>query len=344
MIWYAYPGFSHIGDVGMSDEAYRIPPPFTRDESNRTDGGLIESFRNTVYGYYADFGRDLPWRESRNPYEILVSEFMLQQTQVSRVLPKYREFLATWPDIESLASADLRSVLALWQGLGYNRRAKALHESAAMIVANHSGRVPSDQGALIKLPGIGEATAAAILSFAYSIPAIYLETNVRRVYIYFFFDGREKIADLEILRIADIALDRADPRRWGYALMDYGVLLKRLPNPNRRSSHYSVQAPFEGSDRQIRGGLVAYLLKREVADRDELLSDLPYEDRRILKCADALVAEGLVTEGEAGYSISGGARSGARSGVRSGERGGERGGKRGGRRDNAGGAKGIDDR
>ena len=301
-IWYAYLGVWQIGLVPVEDKSYRIPPPFSvLDES--IDEATIDSFRQIVYAYYRKFGRRLPWRDTRNPYEILVSEFMLQQTQVPRVLPKYREFLDRWPDIESLASSEFRSILAAWQGLGYNRRAKALHESATKIVEAYSGRVPSEYEALIALPGIGTATAAAVRSFAFSIPDIYLETNVRRVFIYFFFPKSDRVSDREILPIADLALDRRDPRAWSYALMDYGVLLKRLPNPNRRSSHYTRQAPFEGSDRQIRGGLIKYLLQRDVADRDELVANLPYDKLRIEKCAAALVAEGMVSEEIGGYSI-----------------------------------------
>lgn len=220
-------------------------------------------FVGTVWKYYEAYGRsDLPWRKTRNPYHILVSEMMLQQTQVERVIPKYRAFLSAFPTVEALASASLAEVLALWQGLGYNRRAKFLHGAAKALVRDHKGRFPKDEAGLRALPGVGSYTALAVMAFAYNVPVVLIETNVRTVFIHHFFPKAASVADAEIMRLVERTLPEERAREWYGALMDYGTHLKRtFGNYNRKSSTYKKQSPFVGSARQVRGAIVRVLVE-----------------------------------------------------------------------------------
>jgi len=223
---------------------------------------VISRFRTMVNRYYASNARPLPWRETDSPYHILVSEIMLQQTRVERVEEKYRVFLDAFPDLGSLARASLQEVLGVWQGLGYNRRAISLKETARQVVDRFKGTIPDSPEELKTLPGIGEYTAAAIAAFAFHRPVPLIETNIRAVFIHCFFLDREGVRDSEIRPLVEATLDAANPREWYYALMDFGVMLKRrVPNPSRRSAHHGRQAPFEGSDRQIRGKILRILLE-----------------------------------------------------------------------------------
>jgi A/G-specific adenine glycosylase len=222
----------------------------------------IARFQETVWDHYRQHARDLPWRRTTDPYAILVSEIMLQQTQVQRVLPKYEQFLHAFPDLDTLATASLAEVLAVWQGLGYNRRALALHKSAAVILAFHGGRVPAHVEQLASLPGVGRATAGAISAYAFNRPSVFIETNIRAVFLYHFFPGLTGIADAQILPLVESTLDRDNPREWYYGLMDLGAFLKRsCPNPARASKHHSRQAPYEGSNRELRARLLRVLLE-----------------------------------------------------------------------------------
>ncbi len=187
---------------------------------------------------------------------------MLQQTQVDRVAPKYLEFIARFPDFTALARAPLKELLALWSGLGYNRRALALRESARIILASFGGSLPRTAPELRALPGIGRATAASIAAFAFNAPEVFIETNIRAVYLHIFFCDRSGVADDEILPVAEQALDRKNPRRWYNALMDYGAMLKKSANPGRKSAHYRIQSPFKGSRRQLRGMVIRALVER----------------------------------------------------------------------------------
>ena len=165
----------------------------------------MRKFEKTVWNYYAKHRRSFPWREDITPYRIVVSEIMLQQTQVSRVVPKFQSFMRKFPDFETLAATPLREVLAEWQGLGYNRRGLQLKKLAEMVIA--TGDLPRTKEALIELPGIGPNTAGSILAFAYNIPQAFIETNIRSVFIYFFFkNSRRKVDDKEILKLVEISL------------------------------------------------------------------------------------------------------------------------------------------
>jgi A/G-specific adenine glycosylase len=220
---------------------------------------------------------------------------MLQQTGTERVLGKYGPFLAAFPDPGALSRARVSEVLGLWKGLGYNRRALYLWKAAAMIQEAHAGRVPRSAEALTALPGVGEATACAVLTFAFGLPSAFIETNIRRVFLHSFFPGASAVRDSEILPLVEKTMDREDPREWFYALMDYGAMLKTtLPNPNRRSAHYQRQAAFEGSVRQMRGRILGLLLKKGRASLDEICADMQRDPAAGLPVLEAMRREGFL--------------------------------------------------
>lgn len=239
------------------------------------------AFRKLVTGYWKKHGRhDLPWRKTADPYAILVSEVMLQQTQVPRVVLKFRAFLRTFPTFRALADAPVSAVLRAWQGLGYNRRALMLQRCAQAVVRDHGGRLPADYDALRALPGIGPYTAGALLAFAFNKPHPVIETNIRRIFIHHYFPRVRSVADGRILPLVERTLDRAHPRRWYSALMDYGThLAETLPNPNRRSRHHVRQAAFEGSVRQVRGGILKVLLEGGPMTRAKLAAAVGHDGR-----------------------------------------------------------------
>ena len=256
---------------------------------------VTDQFQRIIYEHYEKAGREFPWRSTHNPYYILVSEVMLQQTQTERVVQKYEEFICSFPDFEALAGAALRDILAVWMGLGYNRRGKALKRLAEILVRDFGGTLPSRPEELLTLPGVGRATASAVMAFAFGRPAVLLETNIRRVFLHFFFRGRERVADKEILPLVDKTLDTRDPRKWYYALMDYGVILKaKYPNANRRSAHYRRQAPFENSDRRIRGGVLRTLLREGSTTEYVIAQKLGTGRGRMKKVIRDLEREGFI--------------------------------------------------
>lgn len=262
-------------------------------------------FVKTVWKFYQRAGRHhLPWRKTTNPYRILVSEVMLQQTQVDRVLTKYREFLKQFPTVRALALASLRDILSVWQGLGYNRRALMLHACAKTIVSTFNGKFPRTYDELVHLPGIGSYTASAILSFAHNIPVPLIETNVRSVYLHHFFADKTDITDKELMRRITRTLDHEDPRNWYYALMDYGAYIKKTyGNPNSRSAHYAKQSTFKNSDREIRGLLLRTLLGKR-ATRSTLLTALSrFEDIRVDAQLQKLCSEGMVVKKGSAYTL-----------------------------------------
>lgn len=240
----------------------------------------IQKFQKTILNWYKTHNRDyLPWRQTRNPYHILVSEVMLQQTQVSRVLQKYPEFLKEFPTIHDLASTPLEKILRMWQGMGYNRRALYLKRSAGEVVKSYGGKIPSDPALLQKLPGIGNYTSGAIASFAFDKPVVFLDTNIRKVLIHFFFSkSKKKIADKEILAAADKTFYKRNPRTWHYALMDYGALeLAGTKGNLEKAKAYHKQSPFYGSTRYFRSKIVRHLLERPL--KQEALMNILKEDR-----------------------------------------------------------------
>lgn len=255
----------------------------------------VRSFQEAIYNYYRGHARRFPWRTTRDPYRILVSEIMLQQTQTERVLRKYEGFIDAFPDFPSLAEAPLREILKLWQGLGYNRRAIALKEIARLTVRNFRGELPSSACVLTTFPGIGPATASAICAFAFNQPAVLIETNIRRVFIHFFFKDERNIADARIRPLVEETLDASNPRQWYYALMDYGAMLgKERPNSNKRSAHYRKQSPFNGSNRQIRGMILRVLVAKPTIPENEMMRRLDTSPKRVRNILIQLQKEGFI--------------------------------------------------
>jgi A/G-specific adenine glycosylase len=242
----------------------------------------------------------MPWRGIDDPYGVLVSEVMLQQTQVTRVTDRWVEWMAVFPTIDALAAAPLAEVLERWQGLGYNRRAVALKRCAEQVAERFAGMLPADPALLATLPGIGPATAAAVVNYAYAMPAPFIETNVRAALLHAFFADADDVPDRELRPIVEAVWDDDDPRGWGYALTDYGAHLKRtLPNPSRRSRHHVRQSPFEGSRRQKRARLLRAVLGRPGMDGDSYARETGVATAEALELLETLAGEGfLVRSGE----------------------------------------------
>jgi A/G-specific adenine glycosylase len=219
-------------------------------------------------------------------------------------MKKYRLFVKTFPHFSSLAEASLKDILTVWQGLGYNRRAISLKTIAKIVVTKFGGKLPSSEEALIKLPGIGRYTAAAILAFAYNQPSVIIETNIRTVYIYFFFKDKNHVKDTDIIPLIDKTLDRKNPRKWYYALMDYGVMLKKKhTNLSRKSAHYYRQTPFHGSNRQVRGKVLKLLVENPGLSRGEIIMQLGFQPDKIEKNLKDLKFEGFLKIIKKRYSI-----------------------------------------
>lgn len=285
-----------------------MEPCAERLEAGRVTPAGARRFRRRLYRFFHDQGRQLPWRATTDPYRILVSEIMLQQTQVERVALRYGPFIHAFPDVWSLARAPLRDIMAAWQGLGYNRRALALQRSAQRLVAEFDGILPAEVDTLRTFPGIGEATAGALAAFAFNQAVVFIETNIRRVFLHCFFPGQNGVRDREILPLVAQTLDREQPRPWYYALMDYGTMLKRaVPNPNRRSAHHQRQAPFAGSDRQLRGLILKALLGSQALSAGELLKAVGKGPERTTGLIGALITEGFLEQEGAYLRIASGA-------------------------------------
>jgi A/G-specific adenine glycosylase len=254
----------------------------------------IESFKETVYTYFRSHYREMPWRYCEDPYQIMVSEIMLQQTQVERVIPKFLNFTSLFPTPFVLADASNAEVLSEWQGLGYNRRGLFLKAASEMLVTTYKGVMPRDVDLVDQLPGIGAATAGAIVAYAYNIPTVFIETNIRTVFLHHFFADRNDIDDKELLPLVTEALDRDHPRDWYYALMDYGVMVKKTyGNANTRSAHYAIQSRFEGSDRQLRSKIVRFLLTEGSVSPDEVLA-LDADPEKVNRVIASLLKDGTL--------------------------------------------------
>lgn len=249
-------------------------------------------FRNTIQKYYAEHRRSFPWREldwnsPDTPYHIVVSEIMLQQTQAPRVVPKFLSFIEQFPNWESLAQASNAYLLREWQGLGYNRRALYLKHIAKMLQDQRDERniytkltptkMPQRFEELIKFPGIGPNTAGSILAFAWNIPHPFIETNIRTVFIHFFFKNKRRVSDAHVLKLVEASLklpkNQSNPREWYYALMDYGVMLKESTksegktDPARKSATYKKQSKFKGSNRELRAAILKTLLAKPQSEK-----------------------------------------------------------------------------
>lgn len=263
----------------------------------------ILTFQKTVLSYHRKHGRKFPWRETREPYAILVSEVMLQQTQAERVVPFFRAWMKRFPTARSLSCAPLREVLLVWQGLGYNRRALNLKRAAEVLVKEYDGKVPRDVAAIDALPGIGPYTAGAVAAFARDIPAAFVETNIRTIFLYFFFRRRENVHDEEILELVRKTMPRKVPvRKWYNALMDYGAMLKKMVgNQNARSAAYAKQSAFKGSRRELRGAILRKVGEKSVVAASDFGRASPkFSVAGIL--AD-LVAEGFLRKRGEGFIL-----------------------------------------
>lgn len=267
----------------------------------------IMTFQKVVLGYYERQGRhDLPWRQpqsdgSFDPYHITVSEIMLQQTQVNRVIPKYRTFILHFPSVEILAGAPLSEVLSLWSGLGYNRRAKFLWLTAQKVATDFGGNFPDATQQLVTLPGIGANTAGAIMAYAFNRPTSFIETNIRTVFIHHFFSGQTDVPDRALRPFLEAALPSDDVRNWYWALMDYGTHLKQtVGNLSRSSSSYVRQSTFEGSRRQIRGQVLRLLTTgpHPAAALATLITD-----ERLPAVLDDLTREELIEKVDSHYRL-----------------------------------------
>jgi A/G-specific adenine glycosylase len=261
-------------------------------------------FKQTIWDYYANHKRILPWRNIEDPYKVFVSEIMLQQTQVARVLKKYPEFLETFPDFLSLSQAPTSKLLAVWQGMGYNRRALFMRTAADIIVKKYNGKLPKDPEVLVTLPGIGKATAGSLAAFAYNVPSVFIETNIRRVFIHHFFEDHTEVSDKQLYPLVETTLDKQNPREWYYALMDYGVMLaKEFENANKRSKHYSVQSKFEGSARQVRGRVIKELLRHQSLSEKDVVTFTARDASSVRKILMELKTEGFIIEKNGAYKI-----------------------------------------
>lgn len=266
----------------------------------------LSAFQKTVKGFYAQNARPMPWRSTTYPYAIFLSEVMLQQTQVDRVIPKFEEFIKAFPTVQALAEASFKEVLAHWSGLGYNRRALWLHQAAQEIATQHGGAIPPDPTLLIQLKGIGPNTAASICVYAFNLPLAFIETNIRTVFIHHFFADRDDVADSEILPIVEQTLDTDNPREWYWALMDHGTHLKKLhKNPSRKSKHHTTQSTFEGSRRQIRGKILRYLLEEPSASLLTLSDSLESNPETTESILVEMEKDGLLVREGQSYALGG---------------------------------------
>ena len=258
----------------------------------------LEDFQRKVKAMGEEHHRELPWRYIDDPYAVLVSEVMLQQTQVKRVLDYWPRFMRTFPSIDALASSEVSLVLEMWQGLGYNRRALALRKSAEICSRDYKGNLPVSYDELVALPGIGPATAAGVLSFALQKPSMYLETNVRTVFLHELFPGECDVHDKLIEPLVRRSCPNVDPRSWYYALLDYGAYLKATnPNPSRRSKHHSKQSKFEGSRRQKRAEILRMVLASEGMAEPQIVRELTdFEREHKREAPDESLVEDILSD------------------------------------------------
>jgi A/G-specific adenine glycosylase len=218
---------------------------------------------------------------------------MLQQTQTQRVVEKYTQFIAHFSSFEALAKAPTAKVIGAWVGLGYNRRALALQGIAQKVVTECGDILSDNPDVLITYKGLGPATAASIVTFAFNKPTVFIETNVRTVFLHAFFNGQQDVHDKQLLPFIAATVDQNNPREWYYALMDCGVLLKKLyKNPSRQSKHHTQQSKFQGSDRQLRGAIVRLLTQNNAATMTDF-ENLCDDRERMQKIVQGLCKDGL---------------------------------------------------
>jgi A/G-specific adenine glycosylase len=264
----------------------------------------ISTFKTEVNTFFAQQGRSFPWRENVTPWGVMVSEFMLQQTQTERVVPFFKRWMERWSTPALLADASLEDALREWVGLGYNRRCRFLKEGARIICMEHGGNVPDTPAELARLPGVGVYTAGAIACFAYNYPSVFIETNIRAALLHFFFRDEAAVTDKALAPLLEEMLDRENPRQWYWALMDYGAALKKAgENPSRLSAHYTKQSTFVGSFRQLRGKIIKALAVHGKADAEELARRTGIAPDDLYPALSALSRDSMVAEQEGIYRI-----------------------------------------
>ncbi len=271
----------------------------TRFRKEGITPSLIADFQHHVMEFYAAKGRhDMEWRHTDDPYRILVSEVMLQQTQVPRVAVIYPKFIETFPDISALARAEPADLLAAWRGMGYNRRALNLRKLAGVIVDEYGGKIQDDPEILRTLPGIGPATSCSIAAFAFDRPVVFIETNIRRVFIHYFFEDGVIVDDRELLVLISAMLPE-NSREWYWALMDLGTALKAsVKNPNQRSKQYTKQKTFEGSDRKIRGEVLKKMLVQNTLTPEVFAKEMNEDPERARRIMGSMTDEGFFVREE----------------------------------------------
>ncbi len=254
-------------------------------------------FQKLVWDFYKQNKRNFPWRETTNPYFIFISEVCLQQTQTARVVEKYNEIITTFPTVQLLADAPFSEVLRVWSGLGYNRRAKYMHTAAQIIVEKYQRVFPQSIELLDELPGVGLNTAAAIVVYAFNMPQVFIETNIRRIFIHHFFSDKKAVSDRELLPLVEKTMDTAHPREWYWALMDYGSHLPKIvTNPNRKSTHYSKQSKFSGSVREVRGSILKILVKEKNVTEAILKEKITGDKNHLPAALKSLISEKMIVK------------------------------------------------
>jgi len=273
----------------------------------------LEILKSALWNYYDENGRhDLAWRKKHTPYAVVVSEIMLQQTQVVRVEEYFRNWMRKYPSWKSLACAPLREVLLSWQGLGYNRRGKYVHDIAKIVTEKYKGKLPSGRVELESLPGIGHYTAGSVRAFAFNESDIFMETNIRTVLFYHLYDYEhmtlKSIDDKELLDVLEkyIQTDQRaqeNPREFYWALMDYGSHLKQtVGNLNTRARAHTKQSRFEGSRRQLRAQLLRYILDSPRTEKEVIFQGT--KDTQLTKdLLNDLVKEGSVRKEKEKYFV-----------------------------------------
>lgn len=274
-----------------------------------------KEFNRTLFLWHKKNYRPMEWRDTKNPYRILVSEIMLQQTQVARVKEKYAEFVKKFPTVQILANAPLGDVLRAWSGLGYNRRAKYLHHCAKEVVEKHQGKFPSSYEELVKLPGIGRSTAGALLAFAFDEDTPMIDTNIRRILVRTFFNGKNVPSDKELYAFASSLIPKGKGRVWNYAMLDLGATTCTARNHaddcpintlHGKVSDFVYKKPqkkFAGSERFYRGKLLKHLAQQTSltsAQVAKVLADYPHDRAVLLK---KMAGEGMIVKRKAHYSL-----------------------------------------
>lgn len=269
----------------------------------------IKKFQKTVWDFYKKNRREMDWRNTKDPYKILVSEIMLQQTQVSRVKEKYKEFLSIFPTTKALANASLTEVFKIWKGLGYNRRAQFIKRAAEAIEKDYGGKFPHEYAELLKLPGIGQSTAGALTAFAFNKPIVFIETNIRTVFIHHFFNDSSAVLDSQLVPLIEQSVDVKNPREWYYALYDYGTWIKQTyGNKSRQSKSYAKQSSFKGSFRELRSVILHFIVSTKSSSYSQLLAHiiktLPNKSEGEIKQAlDALIKDNAIIQEGNKYKV-----------------------------------------